>query len=404
MELLAPAGNMEKLKTALHFGADAVYVGGKSFSLRAFADNFSNEELIEAVAYTHALGRKLYVTVNIFPTDADFVALEEYVRFLDEIGVDAVIMTDNGLIALTRKIAPNLAIHVSTQANITNGHTARFYADLGAERVVLARELSLAQIATIKSMLPASCEIECFVHGAMCISYSGRCLLSSYLTPRDSNRGECVQACRWSYSLAESTRGDHPLTIEEDGRGTYILNSRDLNMIEHLADLEKAGVSSLKIEGRMKTVYYVANVVNAYRRALDWLSVHPGEGLPQEIAAELNKCNNRTYSTGFYYPRVDANVNDANAQTNGDYDFVAVVLGYADGVAEIEMRNRFAVGDTLEVLSAGVGHNRCFRVAEILDKLGNSLAEAKLVQQKLLLRCEVPLLAGDILRRQKPCK
>lgn len=264
-ELLAPAGNFEKLKTALRFGADAVYLGGKSFSLRSFSDNFTDEELKAAAEYVHARGKKMYVTVNIFAKNSDFSQLEKTFRFLQEIGADAALVTDAGAFALARKVAPNLPLHISTQANTTNAYAARFWQEAGAERVVLARELSLQEIAQIRDHCPGL-ELEAFVHGAMCISYSGRCLLSNYLAHRDSNRGACVQACRWKFDLRARREEGGSLTAEEDERGTYLLNSKDLNMLSHLEEMRRAGVCSFKIEGRMKSSYYLATVVNAYRR------------------------------------------------------------------------------------------------------------------------------------------
>lgn len=401
MELLAPCGNMEKLKTAIHFGADAVYVGGKDFSLRAFAGNFDRATLAEATEYVHARGKKLYVAINIFPWDSDFDAIKDYVRYLVRVGVDGVIVSDPGVIELICAEAPDLPVHVSTQANVTNGHTAAFWAKQGAKRIVLARELTLGEIRVIRQLLPTDCEIECFVHGAMCISYSGRCLLSSYLSTRDSNRGECVQACRWEYKLSEVSREDNPLIIQEDERGTYLLNSKDLNMIEHLEDLDKAGVASLKIEGRMKTAYYVATVVNAYRRAMDHLNAHPGTPCPKEIVEELNKCNNRQFSTGFYYGREGANVSLDNSQSAGEYDFVAVVTDYQQGIATVEMRNRFALGETLEILSNGDSHNKQFVLNTMTDPDGQSVEDAKLVQQIFRIVCPYPVNVGDILRRKR---
>ncbi|MDE6597376.1 MAG: U32 family peptidase, partial [Clostridia bacterium] len=270
VELLAPAGNFSKLKTALYFGADAVYVGGKDFSLRSFADNFTRDELAEAVKYAHALGKKVYVTANIFAKNADMALLEDYFAFLQNCGVDAAIVSDSGAIYALQKAAPKLQLHVSTQANLTNKYAVKFWREQGASRAILARELSLSEIAEIHSFVP-DIELEAFVHGAMCISYSGRCLLSDYLAGRPSNRGECVQACRWNYQIRKSDdKSDSGwLDIEQDGRGTFILNSKDLNMSAHLKELETAGVTSFKIEGRMKSEYYLATVINAYRRCMD---------------------------------------------------------------------------------------------------------------------------------------
>ncbi|MDE7181630.1 MAG: U32 family peptidase, partial [Clostridia bacterium] len=270
VELLAPAGNFEKLKTAFYFGADAAYIGGKDFSLRSFADNFTREELEQAVKYAHAQNKKVYVTANIFAKNNDLPLMEDYFAFLQSVGTDAVIVSDSGAIYAAKKAAPKLQIHISTQANLTNKYAVKFWHDIGATRAILARELSLEEISEIHSFVP-DIELEAFVHGAMCISYSGRCLLSDYLANRPSNRGECVQACRWNYQIRKSDEHSDSgwLDMQEDGRGTFILNSKDLNMSTHLNELEKAGVCSFKIEGRMKSEYYLATVINAYRRCID---------------------------------------------------------------------------------------------------------------------------------------
>lgn len=397
-ELLAPAGSFEKLKTAFHFGADACYLGGKNFSLRSYADNFNPNEMKSAIEYAHAMGKKVYVTVNIFPSNRDFGELKEYMRFLEEVKADAALVADPGLIALSKEIAPNLPIHISTQSNVTNKYTAKFWQSMGAERVVLARELSLTDIREIKDYC-CGLEIECFVHGAMCISYSGRCLLSSYMTDRDSNRGECVQACRWKYKMTEMSRTD-PLEIEEDDKGTYILNSADMNMIGHVEDLKKAGIDSFKIEGRMKTVYYVANVVNAYRRAIDL--ENPTKEQIEALVNETYKCKNRGYSTGFYYGKENANVTYSKEQKSDGYNFVAVVLGEVNGGYLVEMRNRFGVGDSLEILSNGADFGKMFEVEKITDEKGNLVPDAKYVQQKLILypKHKVQLSKDDILRKK----
>jgi len=397
-ELLAPAGNREKLDTAFHFGADACYLGGKNFSLRSFADNFDYEQLKDAVSYAHSLDKKIYVTVNIFPLDKDFAQIKEYIKYLDEIKADGVLVTDPGVIDLSKRLAPDLPVHISTQANVTNSYTAAFWHKMGAERVVLARELTLEQIAEIKNNCP-DLQLECFVHGAMCISYSGRCLLSSYLTDRDSNRGECVQACRWQYKMTEVSRVD-PLEIQEDERGSYILNSYDMNMLSHLRDLRNAGVDSFKIEGRMKTVYYVANVVNAYRRAVDLIDDENAN--LQDLEAELYKCKNRGYFTGFYYGKENAGVAYSKEQSGDGYDFIAVVLEKnANGGYKIEMRNRFKVGDKLEILSSGKDFNKTFTVVKIEDENGEEIQDAKLVQQRLIVYSaeDVELTPKDVLRR-----
>ena len=387
-ELLAPAGNFEKLKTALRFGADAVYLGGKSFSLRSFSDNFTDEELKAAAEYVHARGKKMYVTVNIFAKNSDFAQLEKTFRFLQEIGADAALVTDAGVFALARKVAPNLPLHISTQANTTNAYAARFWQEAGAERVVLARELSLQEIAQIRDHCPGL-ELEAFVHGAMCISYSGRCLLSNYLAHRDSNRGACVQACRWKFDLRARREEGGSLTAEEDERGTYLLNSKDLNMLSHLEEMRRAGVCSFKIEGRMKSSYYLATVVNAYRRVLDkTLSVEEGQ-------EELKKVAHRAFTTAYMFGDNAETVNYEDSQESGTREYVADVL--ADGL--VQMRNRFRMGDKLEILSPTDTFNRVFTVENMEDEAGAPVQDAKLVMQKLRLSCPYPLREGDILRR-----
>ena len=387
-ELLAPAGNFEKLKTALRFGADAVYLGGKSYSLRSFSDNFTDEELKAAAEYVHARGKKMYVTVNIFAKNSDFSQLEKTFRFLQEIGADAALVTDAGAFALARKVAPNLPLHISTQANTTNAYAARFWQEAGAERVVLARELSLQEIAQIRDHCPGL-ELEAFVHGAMCISYSGRCLLSNYLAHRDSNRGACVQACRWKFDLRARREEGGGLTAEEDERGTYLLNSKDLNMLSHLEEMRRAGVCSFKIEGRMKSSYYLATVVNAYRRVLDkTLSVEEGQ-------EELKKVAHRAFTTAYMFGDNAETVNYEDSQESGTREYVADVL--ADGL--VQMRNRFRMGDKLEILSPTDTFNRTFTVENMEDEAGAPVQDAKLVMQKLRLSCPYPLREGDILRR-----
>ncbi len=393
-ELLAPAGSFEKLKTALNFGADAVYLGGKSFSLRSFSENFTPEELQEGIKYAHERGKKVYVTVNIFAKNADFPALSETLSYLQEIGADAALVTDPGVFSLAKKVAPKLKLHISTQANTTNAYAAKFWEEQGAERVVLARELSLAEIAQIHAYCP-DLQLEAFIHGAMCISYSGRCLLSNYLAGRDSNRGACVQACRWKYSVRaqreESLQGGE-LEIQEDERGTYLLNSKDLNMLSYLDELAKAGVCSFKIEGRMKSAYYLATVVNAYRRALD------GTLSTADAQAELKKVAHRAFTTAYALGENAETVNYADSQESGTREYVADVLEGGDRPL-IQMRNRFRVGDELEILSPFDSFNSRFSVRELKDENGNEVADAKLVMQKLRISCPYPLEKGDILRK-----
>ncbi|MBQ7579459.1 MAG: U32 family peptidase [Clostridia bacterium] len=302
IELLAPAGDSEKLDSALYFGADAVYFAGKNYGLRAFAGNFSDDELIKAVEKVHSLNKKAYITLNVFARNKDFNGLADYLKVLEKAKIDACIVSDLGLFMFIRANSPNLTLHVSTQANTTNKYSAKSWADLGAKRIILARELSLEEIKEIRAFLPQEVELEAFVHGAMCISYSGRCLLSNYLTGRDSNHGECVQACRWHYRLVEDERPNEPLELEEDERGAYILNSKDLCLIDYLKDLKDAGICSFKIEGRMKSPYYVATVVNAYRRAIDRLEKgeeKDNEAFYSMLHDELKKASHRDYTTGF---------------------------------------------------------------------------------------------------------
>ena len=400
IELLAPAGNFEKLKAAFRFGADAAYLGGKDFSLRSFADNFSAEELRAAVEYAHARGKKVYVTANIFAKNADFAALADYFRYLQEIGADAALVTDVGAFSLARQVAPKLPLHVSTQANTTNKYAAKFWQEQGAERVVLARELSLSEIAEIHEYCPGL-ELEAFVHGAMCVSYSGRCLLSNYFAGRDSNRGECVQACRWKYSvraLREEGEGGE-CAVEEDGRGSYIFNSKDLNMLPYLDKLAAAGVCSFKIEGRMKSAYYLATAVNAYRRALDGTLSVP------TALEELNKVAHRAFTTAYALGDNAETIHYSDSQEAGTRAYVADVLedggaGAAGNTcALVQMRGRFRVGDTLEILSPSDSFNRTFAVEEMTSEEGERVEDAKLVMQKLRLRCPYPLRAGDILRK-----
>lgn len=398
IELLAPAGNMEKLKTAFHFGADAVYLAGKKFGLRAYADNFSDEEIFQAVQYAHGLGKKVYVTLNVFPKDSDFVRLQDYLAVLQSACVDAVLVSDVGMFDFV-KTHSNLAIHVSTQANTLNSNAVRFWKRMGAERVVLARELSLDEISAIHNSCP-DVQLEVFVHGAMCISYSGRCLMSNYLVNRDSNRGECVQACRWKWAVREVSRDDS-LPVEEDERGTYIFNSRDMNVLAQLPQILQSGVVSLKIEGRMKSAFYVATVVSAYRRAID--AIQNGTftvELCQNLCDELNKASHREYTTGFYFDENATRQYYEDSRAVEEYKFIAVVKDVLDNEIIIEQRNKFAVGDTLEILSATENTCKTFTVTEIVDEDGNSVQVANHVQQILRLPCKYKLLRGDVLRRK----
>ncbi len=414
MELLAPAGNFEKLKTAFYYGADACYIGGKQFGLRALSDNFDYDELKQACEYAHNLGKKIYVTVNILAHNGDFDGLKEYVEYLQEIEVDGVIVSDIGVMNFVKTYAPKLELHVSTQANITNKFSAKTFCDYGAKRLVLARELSLKEIKEIRAFIPSDVELEVFVHGAMCISYSGRCLLSNYFTGRDSNRGACVQACRWEYYLTEKSRADkcngcaQSYEIQEDSHGTYILNSKDLNMIEHLKELADAGVASIKIEGRMKSPYYVATVVNAYRRALNYLYECNKTGaeycVPADLVAELEKASHRRYTTGFYFGADDKEYTQTSMPVQ-THEFMAYILeDMKDGKVLVEMRNRFKVGDVLEVLSPTDVFNKTITITKMQNEKGEDVLDASLVQQKLYIYTNLPLNQGDILRKETTTK
>lgn len=401
LELLAPAGNFSKLKTAVYYGADAVYIGGKSFSLRAFSDNFTDEEIVEAVKFAHGKNVKIYVTVNIFAKNSDFEKAAEYFRFLERAKVDAVLITDVGLISLCKKVAPELKIHLSTQANTLNKYAVKFWGELGLERVVLARELSLSEIKEISEFNPET-QLEAFVHGAMCISYSGRCLLSNYFNGRDANRGECVQACRWQYELREKSKNGEFFPIEEDERGSYILNSKDLNMIEHIDEMAEAGVCSLKIEGRMKSEYYLATVINAYRRAIDEYYKIGGKYKKNKMFYdELLKTNHRVFTTAYMLGENKETVNYSDSQSAGEKQFIATVLeGTNDeGYFIAEMRNRFKKGDKLELLTPNDNFNSVILPGRITDEEGNDIEDAKIVQQKLRIYSDIKVSAGDILRR-----
>lgn len=401
-ELLAPAGDMNKLKTAFYFGADAVYVGGKKFSLRAQAGNFSEDELEEAVKYSHERGKKIYVTVNILARNNDIKEAEEYFRFLKKIGVDGAIVSDAGLLSVAKRVAPKLPLNLSTQANTLNYEAARFWKNFGVKRVILARELSLEEIAEI-SQKNEELEVETFIHGAMCISYSGRCVLSDYRTGRSSNRGECVQACRWNYEIREKGSSGAFMEAEEDERGTYILNSKDLCLVDYLEELIDAGVVSMKIEGRMKSEYYLATVINAYRRALDELYEKGSDYKKNPIyKEELEKTAHREFTTAYLLGENDRTENFNDSQSVGTHKFIASVLEStnSDGYALIEMRNRFAVGDVLEVLSPSASFNKKIAVDRMTDERGEVIEDAKLVQQRIRLYSSVPLFAGDMLRKK----
>ncbi len=354
VELLAPAGNLEKLKMAVLYGADAVYMGGEAYGLRAYADNFGSEEMQEGINFAHDHGKKVYITLNIIPHNQDLKGMPEYIKQIENMGVDAVIISDPGVYSIVKETSPGLEIHISTQANNTNWRSARFWHEQGASRVILAREMSLNEISEIRKNVASELELEVFVHGAMCISYSGRCLLSNYMTGRDSNRGLCAHPCRWKYYLVEEKRPGEYLPVYENERGTFIFNSKDLCMIEHIPDLVASGVTSLKIEGRMKSSYYVATVIKAYRQAIDAYYADPeGYSFNPVWLEEVSKASHREFTTGFYFgkPQNSGQVYNTSSYIR-DYDFVGMVTAFdkRTGIATVEQRNRMFKGETVEVV------------------------------------------------------
>ena len=398
MELLAPAGDKQKLIMAIEYGADAVYLASTRFGLRTFAGNFDLEQLKWAVEYAHERNVKVYITVNIIPHESDLADLPEYIKYLESINVDAVICADLGVISIVRRIAPYLLVHVSTQANITNSESALVYVNMGVKRLILAREMTLDEIKQLRSKIPEDVELEAFCHGAMCISYSGRCLLSNFFTGRDANRGACVQACRWNYVIREISK-DQEYPIEEDSHGSYILNSKDMCMIDHLDKLRDAGVSSLKIEGRMKTEYYVANIVNAYRRALNYLQNHKEYKLPDSIRNEVYKSSHRDYSCGFFFGEPKESLDTSLPIST--HDFVAVVVENGEnGRTKVEMRNKFLLGEELEVLSK-TQNNIVIKIEKIEDEEGNLLDCCNVPKQQVYITTNVNLKNLEILRRRK---
>ncbi|MBQ9485693.1 MAG: U32 family peptidase [Clostridia bacterium] len=398
IELLAPAGDFEKLKTAFYYGADAVYVGGKELGLRANAGNFTDEELRVATEYAHERGKKIYVTVNIFARNYDIEKAEKYLRFLSGIKVDGAIISDAGLVSVARETAPDLAVNLSTQANTLNYKAVEFWKGQGVKRVILARELSCGEIAEIRKRVP-DIELETFIHGAMCISYSGRCLLSDYRAGRPSNRGECVQACRWNYEIREKGSDGAFMTVEEDDRGTYILNSKDLNLSDYIAELDNAGVCSFKIEGRMKSEYYLATVINAYRRALDeYYKVGKDYVKHGVYREELEKTAHREFTTAYFLGENDRTENFSDSQSKGTRKFIATVIGGGEGFVTVEMRNRFKAGDELEVLSPTENLNRIIKVGKIETAMGDLIQDVKTVQQKVKIFTDLKLQKGDMLR------
>ncbi|SHI13188.1 putative protease [Sporobacter termitidis DSM 10068] len=396
-ELLSPAGDIERLNVALTYGADAVYLAGPRFGMRAAAGNFSDEDMEKAAALCHGRGVRVYVTCNTVMRGEGIAALPQYFERLQAAGADAVIVTDLGAFTLAKKYAPKLKIHISTQAGIMNAESARAFYDLGASRVVLARELTLEEIAEIRAKTPAALELEAFVHGSMCVAFSGRCLLSNYLAGRDANSGACAQPCRWKYRLIEEKRPDDWLEISEEG-GTYVFNSRDLCMIDHLPELLEAGVTSLKIEGRTKSAYYAAAVTNAYRHALD--AALQGIALPRVWSEEVNKVSHREYSTGFYFGREGPGQYYKDSMYFSDCDVAAVVESCdGEGNAVLTQRNRFFAGDTLELLTPG-GVPETFTAGPMLDAEGLEITAAP--HPMMTLRMRLPGIAPQYSILRKP--
>ncbi len=402
LELLMPAGNLKKLKAAFHFGADAVYLGGKSFSLRAFADNFTFDDIKAGVEYAHNLGKKVYVTANIFAKNADLDSAREYFVFLESVGVDAVLISDIGLVCLCKECAPNLTIHLSTQANTTNLMAVKFWKSMGVKRVVLARELTFDEILAIHNAVP-DMELEAFVHGAMCMSFSGRCLLSSYFSGRSANRGECIQPCRWGYRISDERHANKPLDLEQDERGTYIMNSRDLRLLEHIPELHECGIVSLKVEGRMKSEFYVATVANAYRHAIDEYYENGKILNVTKYNEELETVAHRTYTDAYFDGDNVDTICHGEGQQEEKYVFTAVVQDFSDGIATVEMRNRFMKGDILRILSPDKNINTLtFEMGDITHvKDGIVTDDAKLVQHIYSFPCPYALQVGDILTKDK---
>ncbi len=397
-ELLSPAGDRERLQAAVRFGANAVYLAGREFGMRAASPNFDPQGLADAVRYAHAAGVKIYLTCNTVVHNGECGRLPDFLRGAEAAGVDALIVTDLGVLEFARRYAPGVEIHISTQAGVTNWAAAEAFYRLGARRVVLARELTLAEIAEIRAKTPKELELEVFVHGAMCVSFSGRCLLSDYFTGRDANRGDCAQPCRWKYALMEETRPGRYLPVAEDGDGSYILNSRDLCMIEHIPELVRAGAASLKIEGRAKSAYYTAVVTNAYRRALDEYAKDPRGKLPDWIRRETETVSHREYGTGFYFGHEPGQVYETGGYVRG-WEVIAVCKGMSGGSAVLSQRNRFFSGDAAEVLEPG---NRPYTLTldGIEDADGNPLENANHAQMTVRLPVERPIPEGAIFRRK----
>ena len=399
-EILSPAGDMERLLAAVNYGADAVYLAGKEFGMRASPANFDMESLKKAAEICHEKNKKIYLTCNTLPRNDEIKRIPEFLKQAAEAGVDAFIIADLGVLDTAKRVAPNVDVHISTQTGVVNYETARSLYNMGASRVVLARELSLEEIATIRAKTNPNLEIETFVHGAMCMSYSGRCLISQYMTGRDANRGDCAQPCRWKYSLMEEKRKGEYFPVVEQENGTYFFNSKDLCMIEHIPELLKAGVTSLKIEGRAKSAYYVAVITNAYKQALlDYYKMGENFELEPWIREEVYKISHRKYSTGFYFGGEPGQIYDNGGYVK-DYEVVAVCENYQDGMIEISQRNKFLKGDELEVLMPGKKPFK-FTAEKIIDEKGNEMESAPHAMQKFFIPFENEIEKGAYLRKVK---
>lgn len=401
-ELLAPAGDLEKLKMAIIYGADAVYLGGEAFGLRKASKNFSIEQIKEGVDFAHERGKKVYVTLNIVPHNKDLVGLEEYVTSLYNINIDAVIVSDPGMYTIIKKTVPEMEIHISTQASVTNYETIMFWYNLGAKRIVLARELSFEEIKEITSKIPEDLDIEAFVHGAMCMSYSGRCLISNYMTGRDANMGDCAQPCRYKYAVVEEKRPGEYFPVEEHEDGTFIFNSKDLCMIEHVPELIKSGIFSFKIEGRVKSSYYVATVIRSYRMALDSYFNDPDNFVyNKEWLEEIKKVSHRDFTTGFYFdkPSSEAQVYTTSSYIRG-YDFVGMVLDYdkETQIATIEQRNRLFTGDEIEIFGPGKKYFKQ-KINKMWDEADNEIEVAPHAQQIIKMKVDQEVEKYYLLRK-----
>ena len=404
VELLAPAGDLEKLKMAIIYGADAVYLGGEAFGMRKASKNFTLDQIREGVLFAHDREKKVYVTLNIVPHDKDMEGIGEYAKELEEAGVDAFIVSDPGMFTVIKRTTPNMEIHISTQASVTNYETIMFWHSVGVRRIVLARELSLEEITNITKKLPEDMDIECFVHGAMCMSYSGRCLISNYMTGRDANMGDCAQPCRYKYHVVEEKRPGQYFPIEEHEEGTFLFNSKDLCMLEHLPEVIEAGIHSLKIEGRVKSSYYVATVIRSYRMALDAYLKDP-ENYKYDPAwlTEIQKVSHRDFTTGFFFkkPGTEDHVYGTSSYLRG-YDFVGMVLDYdkESGIATVEQRNRMFVGEEIEVFGPGKDYF-VQTIGEMWDEENVPIDVAPHPQQILRLKTMQPVERFDLIRKPR---